>query len=209
MKALITEAIGTFLMMLIIGLSVQRDDSLAALAVGATVLAMVYAGGRISGAHYNPAITVALVMRGALPAARLAGYWAAQFAGAIAAGILIWKFNGHPVDVAPAELTTPLKALVGEAIATFGLAYVIIRVATSKGVDGTQYGGLAIGATVAALMFAFAPITGGAFNPAVGLGAAAVEFILGREVPALFWVYAVGPFIGASLAAVACRYQDS
>lgn len=209
MKALLTEAIGTFFLVLSIGLCVNGSAPLAPLGIGLTLTVMVYAGGRLSGAHYNPAVSVAAVLRGVLPAARLVPYWVAQFAGAIAAGILVWKFTGHPVTVAPAESTTVLKALVGEAVATFGLAYVILHVATGRGTEGNSYFGFAIGATVAAFAVAFGPITGGAFNPAVGLGTAVASMLTGRGMPALAWVYAVGPVVGAVAAAYAFKYQDA
>ncbi|MDQ8165496.1 MAG: aquaporin family protein [Gemmatimonadota bacterium] len=209
MKALITEVIGTFFLVLAIGLAVNASEPLAAIAIGSTLMVMVYAGGRISGAHYNPAVSLGLVVRGAMPAGKLPGYWAAQFTGAIIAGFLVWKFTGQPLHVAPAELTTPLKAIVGEAIATFGLAYVVMHVATGKGTEGNSYFGLAIGSTVTAFALAFGPITGGAFNPAVGIGPAIVEMALSREVSPLFWVYAVAPFLGAAAAGAVFKYQES
>ncbi|MBM4194207.1 MAG: porin [Gemmatimonadetes bacterium] len=209
MKALLTEAIGAFFLVLAIGLSVNVGAPLAALAIGLTLMVMVYAGGRISGAHYNPAVSIGLVVRGALPAGKLAGYLGAQFAGAIAAGLLVWKFTGQPMHVAPAEMTTALKAIAGEAVWTFALAYVVMHVATSKATEGNSYFGLAIGMTVAAGAIAMGPITGGAFNPAVGVGAAIVEMVLGREPAPLWWVYAVAPVLGAATAGVVFKFQES
>lgn len=208
MKALLTELIGTFFLVLGIGLSVGVGSDLAPIAIGFTLMVMVYAGGRISGAHYNPAVSLAAMLRGALPAGKIAGYWAAQMIGAVMAGFLIWKFTGHPLHVAPAAATTALKAVVGEAVATFALAYVVLHVATGKGTEGNSYFGLAIGATVAAFAVGVGPITGGAFNPAVGLGPAIVEMILGTGAPAMAWVYLVGPMLGAAAAAYAFKYQN-
>jgi aquaporin Z len=209
MKALLTETIGTFFLVLAIGLSVNAGAQLAPVAIGFTLMVMVYAGGRLSGAHYNPAVSLAAMLRGALPSAKLVPYWAAQFIGGILAGFLVWKFTGQPLHVAPAESTTALKAIVGEAVATFGLAYVVLHVATGKGTEGNSYFGLAIGGTVAAFAVAFGPITGGAFNPAVGLSPAIVEMILGRGIPSLAWVYAVGPLAGGAAAAYAFKFQES
>jgi aquaporin Z len=209
MKALLTETIGTFFLVLTIGLTANAAEPLAAIAVGLILMAMVYAGAHTSGAHYNPAMSLGLIVRGAFPASKLAGYWAAQFVGALVAGFLIWKFSGQPVHISPAELSTPLKAIVGEAIGTFGLAYVVMQVAARNGVPSNGHYGLAIGVAVTALMLAFAPLTGAAFNPAVGLAPALVEMVLGREVAPLFWVYGVGPFIGALAAGVVCKYQES
>ena len=208
MKALLTEFIGTFFLVLVIGLTVNGGAELAPVAIGAALMVMVYAGGRISGAHYNPAVSVALMLRGALPASRLLGYWVAQLAGATVAAYLAWKFTGRPLHVAPADATTALKAVVGEAVATFGLAYVVLHAATGKGTEGNSYFGLAIGFTVAAFAVAFGGITGGAFNPAVGLGPAIVELVVRGSAPALAWVYVVGPIGGAAAAAYAFKYQD-
>jgi len=197
MKALVTEAIGTFFLVLSVGLSVNGGAPLAPIAIGFTLMVMVYAGGRISGGHYNPAVSLGAMLRGALPAGKLVPYWIAQLAGAIAAGFMIWKFTGTPLHVAPAEQTTMLKALVGEAIATFALVYVVLHTATGKGTEGNSYFGLAIGST------------GGAFNPAVGLGPAIVELVLGQGMAPLAWVYAVGPLAGGVAAAYAFKFQES
>lgn len=208
MKALLTEAIGTFFLVLTVGLVTNQGPALGAVSIGLTLMVMVYAGGRLSGAHYNPAVSVAAVLRGALPSRHLVPYWAAQFAGAILASLMTWKFMGHPPSVEAGELTTPLKAVVGEAIATFGLAYVILHVATSKATEGNSYFGLAIGGTVAAFAIVFGPITGGAFNPAVGLGPAVAQMVLGRDMAPFVWVYLVGPMLGAVAAAFAFKYQE-
>jgi aquaporin Z len=209
MKALVTEAIGTFFLVLSVGLSVNGGAPLAPIAIGFTLMVMVYAGGRISGGHYNPAVSLGAMLRGALPAGKLVPYWIAQLAGAIAAGFMIWKFTGTPLHVAPAEQTTMLKALVGEAIATFALVYVVLHTATGKGTEGNSYFGLAIGSTVAVMAVGMGPSTGGAFNPAVGLGPAIVELVLGQGMAPLAWVYAVGPLAGGVAAAYAFKFQES
>lgn len=209
MKALVTETIGTFFLVLAIGLTVNGGAALAPISIGFTLMVMVYAGGRISGAHYNPAVSLALMLRGALPGKMLVPYWGAQFVGAVAAGFLVWKFMGSPLWVAPADTTTALKAIVGEAVATFALAYVVLHVATGKGTENNSYFGLAIGGTVAALAVAFGGITGGAFNPAVGIGPAIVSMVLGQGAPSMAWVYAVGPFAGGAVAAYVFKFQES
>jgi aquaporin Z len=209
MKALLTETIGTFFLVLAIGLSVNLGADLAPISIGFTLMVMVYAGGRISGAHYNPAVTVAAVIRGALPASKLAGYWGAQLAGGVGAAFLVYKFTGTTLTVAPAADATALKSVVGEAIATFALAYVVLHVATSDATKGNSYFGLAIGATVMALAIAMGPITGGAFNPAVGITPAIVNAALGNGFGAMTWVYAVGPILGAAAAGYTFKYLES
>ena len=209
MKALVTEMIGTLFLVLVVGLSVNQGANLAAISIGFTLMVMVYAGGRISGGHYNPAVSLAATVRGALPPAKLVPYWGAQLVGGVVAGFLVWKFTGHTLHVAPAESTSMLKALVGEAVATFGLAYVVLHTATGKGTEGNSYFGLAIGGTVAAFAVAFGGITGGAFNPAVGLAPALVELVLGHAVAPLAWVYAVGPLAGGAAAGFVFKFQES
>lgn len=209
MKALVTEMIGTFFLVLVVGLSVNAGAELAAISIGFTLMVMVYAGGRISGGHYNPAVSLAATVRGALPSAKLVPYWGAQLVGGVVAGFLVWKFTGHTLHVAPAESTSMLKAVVGEALATFALAYVVLHTATGKGTEGNSYFGLAIGGTVVAFAVALGGITGGAFNPAVGLAPALVEMVLGHAVAPLAWVYAVGPLAGGAAAGFVFKFQES
>lgn len=209
MKALVTEGIGTFFLVLTYGLTVNQNAALAGLSIGMILMVMVYAGGPVSGAHYNPAVSLGLTITGALPRKRLLHYWAAQFAGSILAGVLVWKFTGEPTHVEPDDGVTIMKALTGEFIATFALAYVVMHVATGKGREGNSYFGLAIGATVASLAVAIGPMTGGAFNPALGFGSAIVEMLARTDVTKDAWIYLVGPLAGASVAALAFRYQES
>lgn len=207
MKAYITEAIGTFFLVLTIGLCVNQEVMPAPLAIGAALMVMVFAGGHVSGAHYNPAITLAVWLRGALKPRELAPYWAAQFAGACVAAYLAFKFSGRLLEVAPGPQSTWLKALAGEMVYTFALAYVVLNVATAKATEGNSFYGLAIGSTVMVGAFAMGGISGGAFNPAVGLGPAIIEVLLGRSPTPMWWVYAAGPFAGAAVAAFAFKAQ--
>jgi aquaporin Z len=209
MKALLTEAIGTFFLVLTIGIVVNLDASLAPVAIGFALMVMVYAGGRISGAHYNPAVSFAAMLRGVLPSSKLAGYWGAQLAGGIAAAFLVYKFTGATLTVAPAQDSTILKVLAGEAVATFALVYVVLNVATSEATKGNSYFGLAIGATVMAMAIAFGGITGGAFNPAVGIAPAIVNAALGNGFGAMTWAYVAGPLAGATAGAFTFRYLDA
>lgn len=207
MKNYLTEAIGTFFLVLTIGLSVNTEGLTAPLAIGSALMVMVYAGGHVSGGHYNPSVTVAAWLRGALPAKEVLPYWVAQFAGACLAAFLVYKFNGHPLHVAPSEHASWLKALTGEAIYSFALSYVVLNVATAKATNGNSYFGLAIGFTVMVGAFAMGGISGGAFNPAVGLGPAIIELVTGRSPSSLAWIYAAGPLVGASAAAYAFKAQ--
>jgi aquaporin Z len=207
MKSYLTEAIGTFFLVFTVGLCVNQGVALAPLAIGSALMIMVYAGGPISGGHYNPSVSFAAWIRGALPTKELLPYWASQFAGALVAGFLIYKMTGHTLHVAPADNVTWMKALTAEVIFSFALSYVVLNTATSKAAAGNSYFGLAIGFTVMTGAFAVGGISGGAFNPAVGLGPAIMELVLGRSPSSMAWIYAAGPLLGAAGAGFTYRFQ--
>ena len=207
MTSYVTETIGTFFLVLTIGLCVNLGAVPAPVAIGAALMVMVYAGGHVSGGHYNPAVSLAAWIRGALPTKDLLPYWVAQLGGAVIAGFLVYKFTGHPLRVAPEEHTTWLKGVVGEAVYTFALAYVVLNAATAKATAGNSFFGLAIGATVMTGAFAMGGITGGAFNPAVGLGPAIIERLIDGTGTPLVWIYAVGPLAGAAMAGYVFKLQ--
>lgn len=198
---LLAEAIGTFVLLLTIGIARVQEGVPAPIAVGFVLMAIVYAGRHISGAHYNPAVTLSIWLRGALPARDVLPYIGAQLGGAFLAAFLAYKFVGFPIHLAPDVGVTGLKALTGETIFTFVLCYVILNVMTAKATAGNEYYGLAFGGTVMAGAFAMGPITGGAFNPAVGLMSALFEPFVGSDPTPMAWVYAVGPVLGGLVAA--------
>lgn len=207
MKNYLTEAIGTFFLVFTVGLCVNEHILMAPFAIGASLMVMVYAGGPVSGGHYNPSVSFAAWIRGALPAKELLPYWGAQFVGALLAGFLTYKFTGSVLHVAPRGDVTWMKALTGEVIFSFALSYVVLNVATAKAAAGNSYFGLAIGLTVMVGAFAVGGISGGAFNPAVGLGPAIMELVLGGTPSSMVWVYAVGPLTGAAAAAYVFKAQ--
>ena len=207
MKIYLTEAIGTFFLVLTIGLCVNQGIEMAPIAIGSALMVMVYAGGPISGAHYNPSVSLAIWIRGALPTKELVPYWISQFVGAVLAAFLIYKFTGPALHVAPGANVSVLKALTAEIVFSFALSYVVLHVATTKSTAGNSYYGLAIGFTVAAGAYAVGAISGGAFNPAVGLGPAIVEAVLGKSVTSMVWIYAVGPLAGAAAAGYTYKFQ--
>jgi len=208
MRKTLTEFIGTFFLVLTIGLTALSGTPFAPLAIGAALMVMVYMGGHISGAHYNPAVTLALNLRGKLPTKHLLPYMLAQLAGALAAAMVTRAITGHTFAPAPAALASPLAALLVELLFTFALALVVLNVATSAKTGGNPFYGLAIGFTVLAGAFAGGPISGGAFNPAVGVGPTLVHALLGGGTLAHLWLYLVGPAAGGILAALAFRIQE-
>lgn len=203
-RKLVVEAIGTFFLVLTIGQVVLEPGAgnLAPIAIGAVLMVMVYAGGHISGGHYNPAVTLGVVMRGKANVGDLAGYWAAQFAGAILAAFAVRSLKGD-YAVTQMELATG-PALLAEFLFTFGLVYVVLNVATAKGNEGNSHYGLAIGFTVTAGAYAVGGISGGAFNPAVALGIT----MLGVTGAGSIWIYLVANLAGGAAAALLFNALD-
>ena len=200
MKNYITEFIGTFFLVLTIGLTAQLD--VAPIAIGTMLMVMVYMGGHISGAHYNPAVSIAMIFRGLLSIKEAINYILSQLAGAFLAAIFVQWVGGSVMEVGPSNTASVLQILSVEAIFTFALVLVILNVATNPKTEGNSYYGLAIGFTVMAGAFAGGGISGGAYNPAVGTGPILVDVIMGEgNTLSNFWYYLVGPIVGAVTAA--------
>lgn len=205
MKSFLVECIGTFFLVLVIGLTVVSPlpdvaspaaGNMAPLAIGLTLMVMVYAGGHLSGGHYNPAVTLAVWMRGKCPTADVVPYMLAQIAGAVAAALVVGFQKGHPMVAA---MTPDVgRSVLNELLFTFALCYVVLNVATSKQTAGNSYYGLAIGCTVLIGAYAGGGISGGAYNPAVAVGIT----VMGLSSPANLWIYLVGCFAGGALAAL-------
>lgn len=196
MKKYIAEFIGTFFLILTIGCTVVGGVLIAPLAIGAALMVMVFAGGHISGAHYNPAVTLGVLIRGRLNVADAVPYILAQLAAAIAAAITV-KFLRAGVDVKPITLEIG-PALLAEFLFTFALVYVVLNAATAEGTSGNSFYGLAIGMTVMTGAFAVGDISGGAFNPAVAVGIC----FLGIASWSNIWIYLAANFAAAIVAAV-------
>jgi len=209
MKNYVTEFIGTFFLVLTIGLTVLGGTEFAPLAIGAALMVMVYMGGHISGAHYNPAVTLAVFMRGKIDAGSVAPYMASQLAGAFLATVIVQLILGSTFAPAPSAEATIAAALLVEVLYTFALALVILNVSTADSTSGNSFYGLAIGFTLAAGAFAGGPVSGGAFNPAVGTGSILAHAMLGGGGLGDLWLYLVGPFVGGALAATVFKIQHS
>ena len=209
MNRYLTEFTGTFFLVFTIGCSVLVGTPMAPLAIGASLMVMVYMGGHVSGAHYNPAVSLGLVLRGSFAASELGAYVTAQLLGAIAASLAVWAVTGRTFVPAPAATSSVLAALLVEILYTTALALVVMNVATTPATAGNSFYGLAIGFTVAAGAFAGGPISGGAYNPAVGLGPALIHALVGRGSIAHVWLYIVGPCIGSGVAAAIFKVQHA
>ena len=167
-------------------LNPKNAGDMAPLAIGSALMVMVYAGGHISGGHYNPAVTLAVTMRGKCPG-RMRLYMVAQTLGATLAGVLVLYMKAKPVY----SLATPPDVpvwLLAEFLFTFALAYVVLNTATATGTEGNSFYGLAIGFTVLIGAYSVGPITGGAFNPAVAVGVSVMKLASWANL----WIYLVG-----------------
>jgi aquaporin Z len=196
----VTEFVGTFIFLSVIALS-GPIGALAPLAIGSVLMVMVYMGGHISGAHYNPAVSLGLFLREKIGLDDLIAYWGVQLLAGVAAFSFGWGLSGHTSGIKPGPGVTNFQALSAEVVFTTALLLVILNVAATKETEGNSFYGLAIGFTVAVGAFAVGPISGGAFNPAVGFGAtfAAAAFAGGSW--AHLWLYILGPALGAAIAA--------
>jgi aquaporin Z len=204
----VTEFIGTFFLVLTIGFTALGGTPLAPLAIGSSLMVMVYMGGHISGAHYNPAVTLAVWLRGKLPTIDVAPYMLAQLVGAFAASAAVYGVLHKTFAPAPAATASATAALSVEFLYTFALALVVLNSATAAKTQGNSFFGLAIGFTIAVGAFAGGPISGGAFNPAVGTGPILMNVIAGGGSFAYLWLYLVGPLAGGAVAALVFRFQN-
>jgi aquaporin Z len=209
MKKYLTEFIGTFFLVLTISLTVISGTAMAPLAIGCSLMIMVYMGGHISGGHYNPAVTLAVLMRGKCSPGDVVPYWVSQVVGALAAALVAWVITDKTAPIAPGEGVETVAAVLVEILYTFALALVVLNVATSPHTEGNSYYGLAIGFTIVVAAFAGGHISGGAFNPAVGIGLSVANMLKGGGNLNHLWLYIAGPFAGGALAAVVFRLQHA
>lgn len=207
MARYLTELIGTFFLVFTIALTVTQGVAEAPLAIGAVLMVMVYMGGHISGAHYNPAVTVAVWLRGAFPRSQILPYVAAQLVGAALASFVAAHLTGQSLVPAPGTGVSAGTALIAEVLFTFALVLVILNVATSRHTQGNSYYGLAIGFTVMGGAYAVGGISEAVFNPAVGTGPIVIGLLAGGSAAHL-WLYWVGPLLGGLLAVLAFRIQE-
>src|SRR5260221_1164880 len=196
MKKYITEFIGTFFLVLTVGLTGNP------LAIGSVLMVMIYAGGHISGGHYNPAVTLAVLIRRKITSSDALVYMGSQLAGGLIAALIVGIFRELPSE--SGQQLDITKALLAEILGTFALAYVILNVATAKATAGNSYFGLAIGFTVMAMAFCFGDYSGGAFNPAVAVGATVMKVFAWKNI----WIYLIGCFGGGALAAVVFKMNN-
>jgi aquaporin Z len=210
------EFIGTFFLVTVIGMVVIGPGAaalgFAPLAIGTVLAVMIFAGGHVSGGHYNPAVSLAVFLRGDKQAFTLANmliYWIVQLAAGFVAALVVLYLKGAAAGAAGVAVEVPtvnvaavlLPALIAEFLGTFALTYTVLNVATAKGTSGNSFYGWAIGMAVLASAYAFGTITGGAFNPAVALGITQMG-VSGWEN---IWIYWVAQLVAGAVAAFIFR----
>ncbi|HEY9248515.1 MAG TPA: aquaporin [Rariglobus sp.] len=199
MKKYIVEFIGTFFLVFTVGMAVHSGSPLAPLAIGASLMVMIFAGGHVSGGHFNPAVTLAVWLRGKCDTKDVVPYWVAQLAAGVVAALIVVSLKGKPLLGAGSHEVGP--SLIVEFLFTFALAWVVLNAATAKGTAGNSFYGLAIGFTVLAGAVAVGGVSGGAFNPAVGLGVV----VMGLEKISQLWIYVAADLAGGAVAALAFK----
>jgi aquaporin Z len=205
MKKYITEFIGTFFLVLTIGCTVIPGAAgvIPPLAIGAALMVMIFAGGHISGGHYNPAVTLAVFIRGRCDTKDVVPYWIAQVAAGLVASVVAAWLCGK--SGTPMVISNVPAAFVAEFLFTFALAYVVLNTATAKGTANNSFYGLAIGMTVMTGAFAVGSISGGAFNPAVAVGIAVMKLVNFSQI----WIHLVADLAGGLMAGLIFKFINS
>jgi aquaporin Z len=201
-RKLAVEFVGMFVFVFTVGMVTEAASGagkLAPLAIGSVLMVLVFAGGHVSGGHYNPAVSTAVFIRGKLAANEYVTYVVVQLVAAVLGGLLVNAIGGKQ---AHGTFASNGKMLVVEFIFTFTLASVVLNVATAKATEGNSFYGLAIGFTVVVGAFAVGGVSGGAFNPAIALGAT----IFGAFPWSHIWIYLLADLLGGAVAAGAFLY---
>ena len=195
-RKLVVEFVGMFLFVFTVGMATNKAGAgaLAPLAIGSVLMVMVFAGGHVSGGHFNPAVSTAVFLRRRMAAIEFATYVVIQLVAAVLAGLVVRYVGGRE---AHAPVASTGKMLIAEFLFTFALAWVVLHVATASGTLGNSFYGLAIGFTVVTGAFAVGGISGGAFNPAVAIGA----MVTGLFEWSNIWIYVIAELLGAAVAA--------
>lgn len=214
----VVEFIGTFFLVLTIGCVVigggDAVGHMAPLAIGSALMVMIFAGGHISGGHFNPAVTLGVFIRGKCAAADVVPYIIAQIAGAAVAALTVGFLvsnGGYGADVTmpaaePAAFAEGglYAAILAEFLFTFALVWVVLNAATAHGTSGNSFYGLAIGFTVLVGAYSVGAVSGGAFNPAVAVGITMMKLTSVANI----WVYMLGDFAGAAVAALLFKFAN-
>ncbi len=203
-RSLVVEFIGTFFLVLTVGMVVIDPGAgdFGPIAIGTVLAVMIFAGGHISGGHYNPAVTLGVLLRGKTTISDAIGYWVAQVLGGIVAALAVGFMKpALPTEVLNGSLNVG-AALLAEFLFTFALVYVVLNVATAKGTEGNSFYGWAIGFTVLVGAYAVGGISGGSFNPAVTVGGAIMKIFAWGNI----WIYLVAELLAGAAAAYVFKF---
>jgi aquaporin Z len=195
-RKLVVEFVGMFLFVFTVGMATNKAGAgaLAPLAIGSVLMVLVFAGGHVSGGHFNPAVSTAVFLRRRMAANELGAYVAAQLVAAVLAGLVVRYVGGRESHLPVASAG---KMLIAEFLFTFALAWVVLHVATARGTHGNSFYGLAIGFTVVVGAYSVGGISGGAFNPAIAIGAMVTGLFSWGDI----WIYLLADLLGAAAAA--------
>ena len=208
LKKYIVEFIGTFFLVLTVCMTSYSKVSadLQPLAVGSMLMVLIYSMGYLSGAQFNPAISLAIYLRGRINIKEMGFYWIAQILGAVAAAMMTSVLISAKPPVgfiaSTPQFFSMVPALIAEVLGSFALTWVILTVATSKALDGNNFYGLAIGFTVTALMYTLGSVSGSSFNPVMAIASCIAHLSTWNNL----WIYIVGGLGGAVLATMAFKY---
>lgn len=204
MNKYVMELVGTFFLVFTVGCTVVGNGAgaLAPLAIGSALMIMIFAGGHISGGHYNPAVTLGVWLRGKCETKDAAGYMIFQIVGAALAALAVKYLKAGATVTAMSPATLP--ALLAEFLFTFALVFVVLNVATAKGTAGNSFYGLAIGFTVMTGAFSVGNISGGVFNPAVAVGIS----MMGLSAWPNIWIYWAAELLAGAVAALVFKAMN-
>jgi len=197
------EFVGTFFLVLTIGCNVHTGSIGAALSIGSMLMVMIYALGSVSGAHFNPAVTLAVLLsgRGKIGPFSALLYMVFQILGGICGALLYYHIIGEAFFLQPVWSYTASDVVGVEIIYSWALCYVVLNVATTQAAEGNHYFGLAIGFTVVSAAIAIGSISGCSLNPAVSVGSYVAAHMKHGEPALAFWgLYVFAPFVGALIA---------
>lgn len=201
-EAYLSEFVGTFFLVLTIGFNVLQNTALAPVSIGCILMAMIFATGKVSGGHFNPAVTLGVYCRGGqIDYGSAWGYVAVQMLAGLAAGTLYVELLGASFSLGPGVGFGFAAVFIVETLFTAALVFVVLSVATTAQDKGNWYYGLAIGFTVMSAAFSIGPISGCSLNPAVTVGILVSNMIkTGYLRLSILLVYTIAPILGSLLA---------
>lgn len=194
MKKYITELIGSFFLVLALGMTGN------ALASGLLIIPVIYLGAHISGAHYNPAVSISFWATGNMPQKTMWGYIGIQTAGAFAGCLMIYFMAGSAFQTVPSSAVTPLQYGLAELIFVLLLCMLYLTLFLTDQFRNNQIYGVAIGLSYAGILLIGEPVSGGVFNPSVAIAASVVDYFDFGESYIYLPVFVLAPAVGGIFA---------